>query len=985
MPMVLGLADLVPFVARPEAMAVLEGAWDGACAGDRRVVLVAGEAGTGKTRLVTEFARAAHRAGGAVLYGGCAEGDAIPYAPFCEALHGLAHGLPAAARADLVEHAGSALGILSPAFTSDAGPREPSPGEVDNEQFAVWTALSAALDLISDRHPVLLVLDDLHWANPTTAALVDRLTRGATPTSTCIVVTFRTEAADITRAARSVLADLRRRPGTTRARLTGLDRDGVRAFVEAAAGHPLHVGLNTVIDFLDHQTSGNLFFLGELWRDLVETGLLVRPDRRWRLDGPLHNVATPSSVRDIVATRLARLPADTRDALEWATVFAGTFEVDVLAAALDQPTDEVLRVLEPAFKAGIIEETRPGTCRFTHHLVQRGAYDDQPPPVRQRRHLRLAAAFERVRGAAASGATATHLMAALPLGDRRAAIAAATTAASRARANVRYAEAAAHLDAACAAVEDDRQRAELLLALAEATMRAGDVAAAQRHALAAHEIGVSLAASGLIIESAVTFDEANWRAALHGDTSRRILDTALEHADDERTTVRLHAARARALAFSGDSEEGRTIARQAMRRAREIGDHEAICTSYTALLFTDWTPDVVWELLGAAREFAEFAVVAGNKEWETWALDKQMFGTVTVGRLDETRAIARHHAALAKEIGQPLFRVLDRQAAALLATGEGRFADAEAHAREANDLGQFLSARDASGGFGVQMFSIRREQGRLDEARPVVEAIAKHGDEGAAWRPALALLYAELGMVEEASAQVESLVADGQVRIPHDSMRVAALAYLTDAAAITGATDAAEVLYRELEPMRGLVIQAGSFLAAYGAADRFLGSLATLRGRDSLAEQHFEAALRLETTASMPAWAVRTQLAYGRFLAGGRENTARAATLLRFAADTGGRLGMAPVATEASALLDGLRPEPGAHPVTAAGLTPRELAVLRQLVEGRSNRQIGSALNISHHTAANHVRAILLKAGCANRTEAASWAVRNGLVDDGLP
>jgi DNA-binding NarL/FixJ family response regulator len=192
---------------------------------------------------------------------------------------------------------------------------------------------------------------------------------------------------------------------------------------------------------------------------------------------------------------------------------------------------------------------------------------------------------------------------------------------------------------------------------------------------------------------------------------------------------------------------------------------------------------------------------------------------------------------------------------------------------------------------------------------------------------------------------------------------------------------AAARLLPELEDYSGLVIQAGTFLAAYGAADRYLGMLASLLGRPE-AEDRFEDALRLESRARMPVWLARTQAEYGHHLlrSGGDEGAERAATLLRFAADSAHRLGMRSLERSATEALRGATVSTRSRAPATADLTDRELEVLRLLVDGCSNRQIGEALSISHHTAANHVRAILMKAGCTNRTEAASWALRLGLT-----
>ena len=275
----------------------------------------------------------------------------------------------------------------------------------------------------------------------------------------------------------------------------------------------------------------------------------------------------------------------------------------------------------------------------------------------------------------------------------------------------------------------------------------------------------------------------------------------------------------------------------------------------------------------------------------------------------------------------------------------------------------------------MQLFSIRREQGRLDEARPIVEAIARLGRAGSTWRPALAVMYAELGLHDEAVAEIDVLHADRLAAVPRDALWHGSLSYLADACAAVGHREGAAVVYDELIGWRGLVVQVGHLLAANGAVDRYLGKLAALLGHDREAEIHFEAALRLDAAAGMPVWLAHTQLDYGLALLGAGPASWRGPPPGR--AGDGGVLGMATVATSARSALG--EQAAGQAVSGVAGLTERELVVLGLVAEGRSNREIGDRLHISQHTAANHVRSILMKTKCANRTEAAAWALRRSL------
>ncbi len=416
-----------------------------------------------------------------------------------------------------------------------------------------------------------------------------------------------------------------------------------------------------------------------------------------------------------------------------------------------------------------------------------------------------------------------------------------------------------------------------------------------------------------------------------------LLRAVLPFAADETARVRLQASLTRALALAGDSEAARVLGEDALASARLLDDSYARRLAFDAMSFVPWTPQRLERQLADMREAAETARDVGDLEWENHAVCKTLYGEILAGDLTAARLTAARHHRLAVRLGQPLFRVLDCQAHALLAVGEGRFRDAEVLAAEADELSRALS-EDPSGGYGVQLFSIRREQGRLDEARPIVEAIARLGRVGSTWRPALAVMYAELGLHDEAAAVIDVLHADRLAAVPRDALWHGSLSYLADACAAVGHRDGAAAVYEELIGWRGLVVQVGHLLAANGAVDRYLGKLAALLGHDREAEIHFETALRIESAAGMPVWLAHSQLDYGRTMVA--RGQPRGEGLLRAALTTAEQLGMATVAAAARSELGEQPKEPTG--ALLAGLTEREVAVLALVADGRSNREIGA-------------------------------------------
>jgi DNA-binding CsgD family transcriptional regulator len=310
-------------------------------------------------------------------------------------------------------------------------------------------------------------------------------------------------------------------------------------------------------------------------------------------------------------------------------------------------------------------------------------------------------------------------------------------------------------------------------------------------------------------------------------------------------------------------------------------------------------------------------------------------------------------------------------------------AEAEVMARRSEEAGRLLAGREAAGTYGIQMFSLRREQGRLAELAPVIRVLAGGERDRGAWRPGFALVLAELGMAAEARRELDRVEADGLEQF-RESLWLAALTYLTDACAAIGHERIAQLVYPELAPLSGSVVMIGHLVAWYGSADRYLGMLAATLGEWDRAEDHFERALELDEAMGAGTWLAHTAYEYARMLfvrGSGRETALR---LLTRAGDLASSIGLVTLSGRIDALRRDLprhREDVGATAGLPDDLSAREAQVLRLVARGLSNREIGAALFISEHTAANHIRSILRKTGCANRTEAASYAHAHALID----
>lgn len=348
---------------------------------------------------------------------------------------------------------------------------------------------------------------------------------------------------------------------------------------------------------------------------------------------------------------------------------------------------------------------------------------------------------------------------------------------------------------------------------------------------------------------------------------------------------------------------------------------------------------------------------------------------VALGDLQSARAEVAALRETAERTAQPFMLHVAEHYGSALALCDGRLREAELLAQRSHEWSHLLTGRDASGVYGIQLFSVRREQGRLAELAPVIRILAGEGGRHGPWRPGLVALLAELGMETEARRELAPLGAEGLDAF-RESLWLASLTYLTDASVALGDEATAALIYPELEPLGGSNVMIGHLVSCYGAADRYLGMLAATLGESDRAVGHFEHALELNRHMGAETWLAHTAYEYGRFLlTRGRGARERAEALLGEAASLAERIGMA-------ALLGRIRALGAAAPAAGLpdGLSPREAQILGLVARGLSNREIGRTLTISEHTAANHVRSILQKTGCANRTQAASYAHRHQLA-----
>ena len=675
---------------------------------------------------------------------------------------------------------------------------------------------------MSRRRPVLLVLEDAHWADVPTLSLLRHLGRAGGRARVLLLATFReTEAGD---ALSDALADLRRSEDVVRLRLEGLTGEEVAEFVRQASGGD---GAD-LAQAISELTSGNPFLVCELWRSLADTGEL----------------GTPESVREVVGQRLARLRPATSDLLELAATAGAEFDLETLGLAAAVPEAELLSALDEAVRSGMIEElpSRRLAYRFTHELFRRALYDRLTGLRRAELHLRFGEALERSGGGRDVAELAYHFAAAAPFGGTARGVEYNVLAARAAAAALDFDDAAERLRVALElGVQEPLERGELLLELGGAGHRGGRLVDALAAFTEAAEIGRATGDADLLARAAIGYEETCWRPVITDRVAVELLEEAALALGDEASEVRVGVlgGLARALQIRGRHERGAAVREEAVTMARALGARAALAT---VLVGSYWSRETmssqqVLERLNEARDIAD---ELGDVELRSEAMNWRVSSLVAACDLVSARREIEEVRETAERTAQPFHVHVAEHCGSAIALCEGRLADAEAMAMRSNEWSRLLTGRDASGVHGIQMFSVRREQGRLAELAPLVRLLATQGQ----WRPGLAALLAELGMETEARAELRASASDGLDEF-RASLWLASLTYLTDACAALGDEETAALVYGELAPFGGGNVMIGHVVACYGAADRYLGMLAATLGEWERAELHFERAMAL--------------------------------------------------------------------------------------------------------------------------------------------
>jgi DNA-binding SARP family transcriptional activator len=894
------------FVGRAAEASRLHDAWRDAAAGNRGLVVIAGEAGIGKTRLAAELADHAHADGAVVLYGRLEEEAPAPYQPVVQMLRGWAGGASLAPLAERLGPRAAELGVV----LSEFGGPEPADAstlrgpELGAQRLRLFDALAALLAEIAGAAPLLVVLDDLHWADLPTLQLVGHLVRAPAPERALFLAT--TRAGEESEALTALLAGLRRERALQRLELGGLDVEETGALVSALGGRPASPAF---LAQLHGDTEGNPFFIEEVVRHLA--------DPSGALGGTvaLDEAGVPEGVREVTGRRLARLGQPARDMLATAAVIGREFDFDVLEEVGPLRGDALVAALEEAVDALVLREDaeRVGRYAFGHALMRATLYDGLSALRRARLHSRAGEALIARRGAELDphlGQLAHHFALAAPVDRPERAVDFALAAGRRADRLLAWEEAAGHYEAALRARElagasDDRLHCELLLALGSSQERAGSAEMRATFSAAA-ATARSLADAGLLGRAALGYAGRWSQLGRVEEDVAALLQEALGALGDEDTPLRarLLARLALELYYAGAPQRRLALSAEAVAIARRLGDPLTLATCLDARHYALWRPENVPERLAVAAELRRIAEAVGDPELELEGAGWTVVDLLELGDVAGADIQIAAASRLAAALHRPLYEWWTALFRCTRAQIDGRFEEAERLAQEALAIGQRGQAENAGHTFAQAMFNIRREQGRLAEVEEYVHGFIAMYPAVPAWRCSLALMYLELGRDDAARGEFESLARAGFDALPRDAQWLIAMTLLAEVCGRLGDTARAAELYEPLLPYAGRNVIVGRATTCNGSASRPLGILAAAKAEWEAAERHFANALAMHLEMGAPPLVARTQVSWAEMeLARGEPEAAR--RRLAEAIVTADALGMRALGERARALVAG--------------------------------------------------------------------------------
>jgi len=877
LPRPLAVGPAVGVVGRASEVGLLNDATKRVATGEgREVLLVSGEAGLGKTTLVAEAARSAFDDGACVLFGHCEEDLATPYQLFAEALgHYVSHAKEEDLVAHVAEH-GSELARLVPALGRRLPGLAPSKAtDTDTERYLLFAAVVGLLAIASHHQPVVLVLDDLQWADTGSLQLLRHLAGSDAPMRLLVLGTYRDSELSNAHALVETLASLRRLGGMSRIELVGLDDAGVMALMEAAAGHELEDDAVGLAHAIYRETDGNPFFVSEVLRNLVETGAIAQnAEGRWEANAALDVTALPDSVREIIGGRVVRLGEAAGRVLSMAAVIGRAFDLDLLARATKASEDELLDILDAASAVALVRELADtGRYNFAHALIQHTLYEDLGPTRRARAHRHVAEALEDVCGDRPGdrvGELARHWFSSIQPIDLTKAMDYSRQAGDTALRALAPADAlryyAQALDLYSQATDPDPLLGiDLAIGFGTAQRQTGDPAFRDTLLDAAHR-AAELGDTDRLVAAALANDRGIFTAFGVIDADKvAILEAALEglRASDTHRPLAL-ANLCGELTWITQLERRRALADEAIALAEASGDDATMVRVLNHVSLPLLVPPLLDQSLERSAQSLALAERVGDPALLFWAATLRRIAAACAGDIEELDRCFGIAGSQAEQLDQPTLNWVQTFSHATRALVAGDADLAEQLATEALQIGTESGEPDAAGIFGPQLMGVAFIRGTMGELVTIIEQSAIENPGVPSFVAALSLAQVEGGDTDAARHLLEEF-ASTDFDLPSDFVWLTGMTCYAEAAIECRDPKYAEPMFERLSPWSGRL--ASDAVTTMGPVDQFLGGLTTVIGRYDEANAYFAQCSSFCDRVGAKFFAARTDLSWGRMLA----------------------------------------------------------------------------------------------------------------------
>ncbi len=853
-------------IGRDDEKGFLLQSWQRAQNGHGEVVLLAGEAGIGKSRLTEEFlAELTKQDQADIIRLNCSSYlSSSPFHPVTQRISQDAGVEPDFDDHLILEHVRTMLegrpGLdweqVLPAFAALVAPRseparkvlEMSPQE---QRDTTIQTLIHTVEVRSRVCPVLLCVEDAHWIDPSTQALLERFKAVCSDLPLMILITHR--------------------PGWQLARDDGdahvqslvlrrFDAAHVANLVENITGKKPD---DALISMIVEKTDGVPLFVEEMTRAILDAGEA----------GQVH---IPSSLKGALMARLDAVSPEAKQIALTGSVIGREFEPGILAAAKGLERSGIDKSLEELLRTGLIFESgqNRGHFVFRHALIRDTAYQSMLNSTRKQQHADVAWALMQKRSAEIERRpelVARHLSEAE---DWKAAFEkwqlATEMALARSASHEAMTNAKETLRAAEGLGPDSKGevvKGKILVgrshdSLGQLPEGIAVLKEASNAALTMHDVELAADAANHFADSCMMSSERHGEAI---ELCRNALKDLPD--DDEVRRCRLMSQLARAHMFVGQFSDGARFGQQSMELAAKLGDYKS---QFSVMMMHYGAPFVARKGRDAQNWRENLEAMHGVAE-HLGSIDQGRNRTLSlfVGAEMADRALMDHSLELLTEISEKdnhlqLYWV-QKHARAMVAIMDGDFDKAETHATEAVKIGRKTHGAHVEGVFGVQMFTIRREQNRLHEVAPVIKKLMTDSPEDISWKPGFGLIAAELGYKDPAERILNEMAENG-FDLPLDAMYSTTLSYLADICSVIEHRDHAKTLFNILAPYEDLTITAGATTVCAGAAARRLGNLAAVLKDWDAAEAMFQKAIDIDTSMRCPPWIAHSKAAYAAAL-----------------------------------------------------------------------------------------------------------------------